>query len=102
VCAALLLCPPQRRDLPPNLATVCPSAATGDFGGCDEREGGDEEDKVEEEGEEPADDRDGDGDAVQESDLDEFSSPSVSLPLAQTTPSRSSRLKITLKLPTQT
>ncbi|KAH9957714.1 hypothetical protein BC827DRAFT_1378031 [Russula dissimulans] len=89
-----------RHDLPPNLAAVCPSAATGDLG--DELEEGDEreEPEVEEEGEEPADD--GDGDVVQESDLDESSSPSVSLPLAQTMPSRSSRLKITLKLPSQT
>ena len=98
----------------------------------DEREEEDDGDEVEEEGEEadepeeeeedeePADD--GDGDAVhdvrdeshfpskprwvintsQQSDLDELSSPSVSPPPAQTTPSRSSRLKITLKLPTQT
>jgi Ino eighty subunit 2 len=95
----------------------------------DEREEEDDGDEVEEEGEEadepeeeeedeePADD--GDGDAVQDvrngsrfpfkriidtsrqSDLDELSSPSVSPPPAQTTPSRSSRLKITLKLPTQ-
>ncbi|KAH9955062.1 hypothetical protein BC827DRAFT_1271997 [Russula dissimulans] len=43
----------------------------------------------------------GEGEA-QESDLDELSSPSLSLPPAQTIPSRSSRLKITLKLPTQT
>ena len=41
-------------------------------------------------------------DISQQSDLDELSSPSVSPPPAQTTPSRSSRLKITLKLPTQT
>ncbi|KAI9507129.1 hypothetical protein F5148DRAFT_1276325 [Russula earlei] len=67
----------------------------------DEPEEGDEGDEPEEEDEdeEPADD--GDGDGVQESDLDELSSPSISPPPAQTTPSRSSRLKITLKLPTQ-
>ncbi|KAH9954181.1 hypothetical protein BC827DRAFT_1386900 [Russula dissimulans] len=66
----------------------------------DKREEGDEGEEVIEEGGEPADD--GGGDVVQKSDLDGFSSPSVSLPLAETTPSRSSRLKITLKLPTQT
>ncbi|KAN0137816.1 hypothetical protein V8E53_004300 [Lactarius tabidus] len=36
-----------------------------------------------------------------QSDLDELSSPSASPPPAQTAPSRTSRLKITLKLPTQ-
>ena len=98
----------------------------------DEREEEDDGDEVEEEGEEadepeeeeedeePADDGDGDAvqdvrnrshfssirhqiiDTSQQSDLDELSSPSVSPPPVQTTPSRSSRLKITLKLPTQT
>ena len=85
-----------------------------------------EEEEVDdaEEDEEAADD--GDGDAVQEvrhvffsdlrcpaeifayhslwsrqSDLDELSSPSASPPPVQTVPSRTSRLKITLKLPTQ-
>lgn len=77
----------------------------------DEGEEGDDGDEVEEEGEdadeaeEEAEDEeaadDGDGDAVQESDLDELSSPSTSPPPAQTAPSRTSRLKITLKLPTQ-
>ena len=37
----------------------------------------------------------------EKSDLDELSSPSASPPPAQTMPSRTSRLKITLKLPTQ-
>ena len=97
----------------------------GDDGDEAEEEGEEaDEPEEEEEDEEPADD--GEGDAVQEvrsasripprhtrrltpavsffqqSDLDELSSPSVSPPPVQTTPSRSSRLKITLKLPTQT
>ncbi|KAI0291270.1 hypothetical protein BC826DRAFT_1106026 [Russula brevipes] len=60
-----------------------------------------DEPEEEEEDEEPADD--GDGDAVREVriGLDELSSPSASPAPVQTTPSRSSRLKITLKLPTQ-
>ncbi|KAH9058246.1 hypothetical protein EDB87DRAFT_1743814 [Lactarius vividus] len=69
----------------------------------DEEEEEEEADDAEEEGEdeEAADDGDGDGDAVQESDLDELSSRSASPPPAQTAPSRTSRLKITLRLPTQ-
>jgi Ino eighty subunit 2 len=95
-------------------------------GGDEMEEEGEEADEPEEEeeDEEPADD--GDGDAVQEvrsathsppetavgqltsifwfkqSDLDELSSPSISPPPAPTVPPRSSRLKITLKLPAQT
>ena len=90
-----------------------------------EEEGEEADEAEEEEGDEEAAD-DGDGDAVQEvrslsfspplapaeifprrslpsqqSDLDELSSPSASPPPAQTVPSRTSRLKITLKLPTQ-
>jgi len=87
VCAALLHPPREQCNLPPNLAAVCLSAATGDFGDGDERKEGDEGDEVEEEGKEPADDND--GYVAQESDLDEFSSLSVSLPPAQITPSRS-------------
>ncbi|KAH9163804.1 hypothetical protein EDB89DRAFT_1859831 [Lactarius sanguifluus] len=87
----------------------------GEGGGEEEEEEGDdgeegeegdeaeeeEADDAEEEGEEEEAADDGDGDAVQESDLDELSSPSASPPPAQTAPSRTSRLKITLKLPTQ-
>lgn len=75
-------------------------------GGEGEGEEGDEEreeeaDEAEEEGEDEDAGDDGDGDAVQESDLDELSSPSASPPPAQTLPPRTSRLKITLKLPVQ-
>ncbi|KAH9039821.1 hypothetical protein EDB85DRAFT_224034 [Lactarius pseudohatsudake] len=84
----------------------------GEGGGDEEDEEGDEGEEGDEAEEEEADDAeeegedeeaadDGDGDAVQESDLDELSSPSASPPPAQTAPSRTSRLKITLKLPTQ-
>ncbi|KAH8984174.1 hypothetical protein EDB86DRAFT_2833594 [Lactarius hatsudake] len=67
----------------------------------DEAEEEEEADDAEEEGEDEEAADDGDGDAVQESDLDELSSPSASPPPAQTAPSRTSRLKITLKLPSQ-
>jgi len=69
--------------------------------GDEVEEEGEEADEPEEDGEDEEAGDDGDGDAVQESDLDELSSPSVSPPPAQIAPSRTSRLKITLKLPTQ-